>query len=192
MKCKKCGEDTGIRKNLCGKCYAKKYRKEHPEVAIAYNERNKDRIKRKAKEYHKKNRKHLLQLGDEYREEHRQELRDWQKENRTRNRESVLAREKESVKRNIDNIMKRRKERHDKIHFNGLRTKVLKRDGYKCIKCGITHEEHLLKYKISLVVHHIDGNGRNTRKSNNTLDNLQTLCVSCHGKVHGRKKEERT
>lgn len=53
--------------------------------------------------------------------------------------------------------------RASKLALNGLRKKV-------CEECGINKNLHL---------HHIDSN-----PSNNNLDNLMTLCSSCHGEWH--------
>lgn len=42
-----------------------------------------------------------------------------------------------------------------------------------------------------LSIHHIDGSGRNKEKfgveANNNLDNLQLLCIRCHGRIHGKQ-----
>ena len=65
----------------------------------------------------------------------------------------------------------------DKHFYGGNREKVLERDGYKCVKCGNTHKK-------SLIVHHIDGLGYTSTKKNNNMDNLETLCLSCHSYVH--------
>lgn len=59
--------------------------------------------------------------------------------------------------------------RNYRIYFGGLRNKVLKRDGYRCIKCG--------RDDITLNVHH-----KNHNNKVNTMDNLETLCVNCHSK----------
>ena len=68
---------------------------------------------------------------------------------------------------------------HKKEHYiRGLRYRlgsdvgleVLKRDGHKCVSCG---------RKKNLVIHHIDRD-----KSNNTKNNLVTLCWSCHNCLH--------
>jgi hypothetical protein len=67
-----------------------------------------------------------------------------------------------------------------KKRFGGLREKVLERDNYKCVMCGMTNEEHIKKYKRSLTIDHVDGNGRNSKKPNNNMKNLQTLCLGCH------------
>lgn len=68
-------------------------------------------------------------------------------------------------------------QRMDNERFGGNREKALERDGYKCVLCG---SDHLLQ------VHHKDEMGRSTPKElrNNSLDNLITLCASCHIKQH--------
>ena len=58
--------------------------------------------------------------------------------------------------KNKDKSREWQKESRDKIRFGGLRIQVLLRDKWSCI---------------------IDGD-----RKNNTLKNLQTLCLSCHGK----------
>jgi len=67
-------------------------------------------------------------------------------------------------------------------HFDGNREIALKRDKWVCQSCG--------ENKISrLTVHHIDGNGRGKINPNNSLENLKTLCRSCHAKIHGKIKQ---
>lgn len=65
----------------------------------------------------------------------------------------------------------------DKQRFGGNRIKALERDNYKCVECG-THE--------LLQVHHKDEMGRNKPKQlqNNNLNNLITLCATCHINKH--------
>ena len=41
-----------------------------------------------------------------------------------------------------------------------------------------------------LTVHHIDGNGRDSGNPTNTINNLLTLCRSCHAKVHYNERYE--
>lgn len=72
----------------------------------------------------------------------------------------------------------------DRFYFGGNRESTIQRDGEKCVKCSITRYEHKEKYGRDITVNHIDGNGRNTagHLKNNSLSNLETLCLSCHGK----------
>ena len=51
-----------------------------------------------------------------------------------------------------------------------------------CIHCGMSQEQHIVLFNKSLTVDHIDGSGRNSKTNNNNLDNLQTLCLRCHGR----------
>lgn len=59
----------------------------------------------------------------------------------------------------------------------GNRLSVLTRDNYSCVKCGMSDREHKTKWSRPITVDHIDKN-----RKNNDLTNLQTLCLSCHGR----------
>jgi 5-methylcytosine-specific restriction endonuclease McrA len=61
-------------------------------------------------------------------------------------------------------------------NYNIIRNKILDRDGCKCVICG-TREE-------ILDIHHKDKSGDSSywEFSNNNLDNLITVCKSCHTK----------
>lgn len=65
--------------------------------------------------------------------------------------------------------------RYYKRKYGGLYEIVLERDSYSCTKCGKSS---------NLIVHHIDGNGYYSKNPNNSIDNLITLCTSCHGYLH--------
>jgi hypothetical protein len=65
----------------------------------------------------------------------------------------------------------------DIFRFGGMKEAVYDRDGYRCVKCGIDNESHKLMFQRNLTVDHIDHD-----RSNNRLDNLQTLCCHCHGR----------
>lgn len=58
--------------------------------------------------------------------------------------------------------------------YDGNLEKCLERDGHKCCVCGSTNKPH---------VHHLDGSGR-THNPNHVLENLATLCSSCHRRIH--------
>lgn len=70
-----------------------------------------------------------------------------------------------------------------KTTYSGNAKKALERDSYKCTKCNSS---------VKLSVHHIDGNGSTTDANlqNNKLDNLVTLCFSCHAREHRRQEKE--
>lgn len=53
---------------------------------------------------------------------------------------------------------------------------VRQKANYQCSDCGVSLKDH----KNLCHVHHING-----VKSDNTLSNLQVLCLDCHRKVHG-------
>src|SRR6478735_5487711 len=59
----------------------------------------------------------------------------------------------------------------------GLRQAVLVRDNFKCVKCGMTDAEHRSLWDRPITVDHKDRN-----RKNNTMENLQTLCLRCHGR----------
>lgn len=59
------------------------------------------------------------------------------------------------------------------------KTEAIIRDNYKCRDCGNGH--------LKLIVHHID-ESRTSGNLNNNLDNLVTLCRTCHSKRHGFTK----
>ena len=62
-------------------------------------------------------------------------------------------------------------------HTGGLRAAVLARDGFACVQCGMTDTEHKARWARPITIDHLDRD-----KTNNTLDNLQTLCLRCHGR----------
>jgi hypothetical protein len=61
-----------------------------------------------------------------------------------------------------------------------MREAVLVRDGTMCVTCGAWRES------AGLQVHHKKHKGHPDFGSDD-LDNLETLCSSCHDKKHGRK-----
>ena len=73
------------------------------------------------------------------------------------------------------------------MYFGGNGEIAKKRDGYACLKCNMPESEHLKVYGCSLSIDHIDGKGRYSKVKNHALDNLQTLCLSCHGTKDNRR-----
>lgn len=69
------------------------------------------------------------------------------------------------------------KQKHSSVKVYGWYIQCLERDGYKCRKCGATK---------NIIVHHKDNSRKlGFYKMNNDLENLLTLCISCHKKEHG-------
>lgn len=79
------------------------------------------------------------------------------------------------------------KDHHNKKRFGGNKFKAMERDEYKCRNCGIDK---------NLEIHHIDGTGYKSigdpKKSNNSLENLMTLCHSCHIRITNRNRGFKT
>lgn len=73
-------------------------------------------------------------------------------------------------------------QRRNLSRFGGLREAVLERDNHQCRSCGTAWEPGS-RY---IVIHHLDHN-----KSNNTMDNLITLCRKCHPVIHDNWNDER-
>ena len=71
--------------------------------------------------------------------------------------------------------------RFSRIMFDGNDVIAIERDGYKCLDCGRSDN-----FGKRLCVHHLDETGQ-TDSPNNSLDNLVTLCHSCHAKRHHPK-----
>lgn len=69
----------------------------------------------------------------------------------------------------------------DRTRFGGNTLAVYKRDNYCCVVCGMTMQEHIDKYKRRLTINHINGLGRNSVIPDNRLENLETVCLKCHG-----------
>src|SRR5262245_21578742 len=67
----------------------------------------------------------------------------------------------------------------DASHYatGGLRAAVLARDGYACVRCGMSDSAHKDTWKRPITIDHIDRD-----KTNNAMENLQTLCLRCHGR----------
>ncbi len=58
--------------------------------------------------------------------------------------------------------------------YKKLQKKVLKRDSFKCQNCGV-HTEAPPHHKIFL-----------SHGGSDIIENLVTLCITCHAKAHGR------
>ena len=107
-------------------------------------------------------------------------------------RKRKLYTDKQWRLRHKDQVKQIHKKSKDLNYYGGNREKVIQRDGEKCIKCGITRKQHLRKYKRDITVDHINRLGRGVKLEikDNRLENLQTLCISCHMRKDGRKNLE--
>jgi len=64
------------------------------------------------------------------------------------------------------------------------RREVRSRDGNKCVRCGMPQEEHQNEYDQKLHVHHIKPARQfDDAEERNAMDNLTTLCKTCHDTV---------
>ncbi len=70
-----------------------------------------------------------------------------------------------------------------KLLFGNDWKKVFERDNYTCQRCGMTNKEHIKKWGRHISLHHIDGKGKNAKEKNNSMNNLITFCISCHGVI---------
>ena len=67
--------------------------------------------------------------------------------------------------------------------WSEVRLLALQRDGYACVRCGMTSNDWRKTHRRGLHVDHI-----NADKADLRLINLQTLCPPCHaGKTLGRE-----
>lgn len=80
---------------------------------------------------------------------------------------------------------------NDMTRFGGLREEVIKRDNYQCLHCGMTREEHKKKWNLDITIDHIDGYGTHSVIKHNYIENLQTLCLRCHGKLEASRFKHR-
>jgi 5-methylcytosine-specific restriction endonuclease McrA len=77
-------------------------------------------------------------------------------------------------------------------NWDKKREERLEKDGFKCVVCRQSNEEHKEVYGVSLHVHHIerkenfrDENGDLDYDRANRLENLVTLCYKCHNRWEG-------
>ncbi len=61
-----------------------------------------------------------------------------------------------------------------KLKGHDIRVIVRHRDGYRCVECGMTAQEHKKKYRRTLDVHRV------TPGSPYTVDGCIALCKKCH------------
>src|SRR3990167_4490623 len=108
-------------------------------------------------------------IGQVYRSKNREYFKRWFRKYRKQNKAVLSEYSKKRYKKGI-------------TLFGGIRQQILERDGFKCRRCGMEREEHILRWGRELTIDHIDGKGSGVpvKEKNNHPDNLITLCMSCH------------
>ena len=71
-----------------------------------------------------------------------------------------------------------------------VKSVVRERDGHKCVKCGMTSDEHKRQFGRDLEVHRRDFSGRNSTGPYQA-DRCETLCGPCHKATHSFKSKIR-
>lgn len=144
--------------------------------------------KAKRHEYYLRNRNRIKARVRQYRADHAEERREYARrhyrENSDRYKENVGRWQQEhpekvkGYKRKWDRENREYRARYVQEHqfpYHG----ILDEAGVerRCVECGAVD---------GLCVHHIDGN-----HGNDSLDNLQWMCMSCHSRLHARVRKEK-
>ncbi|MBJ8113552.1 HNH endonuclease [Bacillus cereus group sp. N6] len=88
---------------------------------------------------------------------------------------------------------------YDSGEWKRIREQVKRRDNYECQECKRNgsvrvdtneYSESAKRKKIGLVVHHIKELEHHPELALD-MDNLETVCVNCHNKEHGRVYEKK-
>ena len=122
--------------------------------------------------YYKKNRKRILARSKDYDKAHRERKRTYLLQWRARKRLKNLT---------IKTRESKFKAKNDRLRFGGNREKTIQRDKEQCVVCQMTRQEHWQQYGKDITVNHINGKGRNAKEKDHSLENLETLCLKCHG-----------
>ena len=111
-------------------------------------------------------------------EEQKQHKKEYDKEFYKKHKARKNAQSKRWAKDNYDKSLEIGRKSKDKKRFDGLREEVLERDKHQCVVCKNEKSK-------AIVVHHKDETeNRKRMNANNIIDNLVTLCRSCHRSVH--------
>ncbi len=110
------------------------------------------------------------------------------KDEYNRKRRENYSQNKEKMRKQAREYHQKRPEMNKKVWdnqmFGGNKQLVLERDNFECQECGMSQQQHIILFNFQLIVHHKDGKGRRSEDINNDMDNLITLCVKCHGRIH--------
>lgn len=132
---------------------------------------------------------HLKEYYKEYRKKNKLMIAKNTKRYRLKNKAKLKEMNRIWRLKQLDRLNKKSIDYNRNKLFGGNWLKVMKRDNWQCVKCGINNEEHLRVYGRNLTIDHKDGNGCNVKNPNNELSNLQTLCLKCHGKKDINKRK---
>lgn len=102
---------------------------------------------------------------------------------RLNNRDKVLEYKRKSNRIRADKMKVYNSVYKDQLRFSGNRLRALARDDFTCQNCGYIAPKDNTNRKYDVVVHHKDFSGR-AKRPNNRMNNLQTLCRTCHIKLH--------
>lgn len=88
-------------------------------------------------------------------------------------------------------VVSKWKAESDRYRFGGNRETAILRDGSRCVKCGMSRDEHKEKFGRDITVDHIDGKGLRSpvHLKNNEFSNLQTLCLPCHASKDNKQNK---
>lgn len=83
-----------------------------------------------------------------------------------------------------------RQKHYGSKEWRDFREQALERDNYECQSCGMTEEVHQEQFGVGLNVHHLTDIAEfDTPREADSIGNLETLCVECHGTNHPFSKE---
>ena len=102
---------------------------------------------------------------------------------RAKTREERLENKRRFYRKNIRKLALWQIRYNWRIYFGSENAvfAVYRRDKYRCVKCGLRNSEHKRRWGRKLSIDHIDGSG-GSKRPNNSMSNLQTLCMKCHGR----------
>jgi len=109
---------------------------------------------------------------------------------RKRNKDKIKPVTRKYYETHKEESKERLEKWRDKTVFGGNAQKAFERDNWECRECSMSQEQSLMLFNRKLVIHHKDGQGRNSEVKNHDLDNLITLCPRCHGTIHNRWQVE--
>lgn len=148
---------------------SRKYRLAHPERVR--EAKHKWYLKNREKLNEKRKQRYLLN-----KEKENAQARDWYSTNRDY-RKSYTKKYREVHKELFAKYK-------DEERFGGNKQAVFDRDINQCQLCGVKESRN----KKPLLIHHIDGSGDHGEKTNNSMENLITLCNRCHQHTHRHQK----